>query len=228
MTLDALDAIATARAIRRYRSDPISDEVMSSILFAATRAPSGSNRQPARFVVLRDGQRAVAAKALLGATFRAGWSAKQVHDGYGAGTGVDESSPKARMARTMAHYVEQFETTPVVVLACLMRYRTANPYEGASIYPACQNLLLAARAHGVGGVLTMWHHGCEAELRTLLDIPDEAALSACITLGYPQGSFGPVRRRPLRDVVFDDGWGQSAPWALDAPDSRFTHWKDPS
>jgi nitroreductase len=219
--LDALEAIATTRAVRRYRSDPISDEVLSSILFAATRAPSGSNRQPARFVVLRNGERAVAAKALLGETFRAGWQTKETNDGYATGSGALDTSPKARMARAMAHYVEHIESTPVVVLACLVRYRPA-------IYPACQNLLLAARTHGVGGVLTMWHQGCEVQLRTLLDIPDEAALSACITLGYPQGAHGPVRRRPLGDVVFDDGWGQGAPWAVDPPDARFTKWKEAS
>jgi hypothetical protein len=75
-------------------------------------------------------------------------------------------------------------------------------------------------------VLTMWHHGCETDLRALLGIPDDVALSACITLGYPEGTHGPVRRRPLRNVVFDGEWGHEAPWAHDPPDARFTQWKD--
>ena len=125
----------------------------------------------------------------------------------------------------MQHYVDHFEEIPVVVLVGLVRYRSANPYEGASVYPACQNLLLAARALGYGGALTMWHQGVEADLREILDVPEEVALSACITLGRPQGSHGPVRRRPIRDLVFDDRWGQEAEWAHDPDGTEFTVWK---
>ena len=114
---------------------------------------------------------------------------------------------------------------PVVVLVCLQRYRDANPYEGASVYPACQNLLLAARALGWGGALTMWHLAVEEELRTLLGIPDTVAVSACITLGRPAGGHGPVRRRPLADVVFDDAWGVGAPWADDPDGTAHTNWR---
>ena len=62
----------------------------------------------------------------------------------------------------------------------------------------------------------------EDELRALLGIPDGTALSATITLGRPQGHHGPVRRRPLRELVYDDSWGESAAWAVDPPDARFT------
>jgi nitroreductase len=98
------------------------------------------------------------------------------------------------------------------VLVCLQRYRTPSPYEGASVYPACQNLLLAARALGYGGALTMWHLGVEAELRDLLGIPDGVALSACITLGVPEGRHGPVKRKPLAEIVYDEAWGDTADW----------------
>jgi nitroreductase len=80
------------------------------------------------------------------------------------------------------------------------------------VYPACQNLLLAARALGYGGALTMWHLGVEAELRTLLDVPATVALSACITLGVPAGHHGPVKRKPIADLVYDDTWGGPADW----------------
>jgi nitroreductase len=116
----------------------------------------------------------------------------------------------------MQHYVEHFEQVPVVVLVCLDRYRPENSMEGASVYPACQNLLLAARALGYGGALTMWHLGVEDELRALLHIPDHVALSACITLGVPQGRHGPLKRKPLTEVTFDDEWGRTASWASDA------------
>lgn len=212
---DLLTGLATTRAIRRYCDEPIPDDHLSQILWAATRAPSGSNRQPFRFLVLRDGERARAAKALLGDAFRAGWAAKVAHDGYRDGSGASPTSPKARMAATMQHYVDHIERVPVVVLACLVRHRPPSPAEGASIYPACQNLLLAARALGYGGALTMWHVAVEPQLRELLGIPDGVAISAVITLGVPSGRHGPVRRRPIGELVFDDVWGSSAPWARD-------------
>ena len=219
-SIELLAGLASTRTIRRYTSDPIPPQDLSTILWHATRAPSGSNRQPVRYLTLVDGPRAVRAKSLLGDSFRRGWSAKVRQDGYDSGSGLDSDSPKARQARAMQEYVDNVEHVPVVVLICLVRYRDANPYEGASVYPACQNLLLAARALGYGGALTMWHQGVEAELRVLLDIPDDAALSACITLGKPRGSHGPVRRKPLSDVVFDDGWGVQARWAHDPEGTR--------
>jgi nitroreductase len=93
---------------------------------------------------------------------------------------------------------------------------------GGSVYPACQNLLLAARALGYGGVLTMWHYFVEDDLRTLLELPDDIAIAATIALGRPEGQHGPVRRRPLAEVVFDDAWSQQAAWASDPPGTRFT------
>ena len=197
-----LEGLATTRAIRRYTDEPIPEGDLAAILWHAGRAPSGSNRQPFRFLVLRNGPNARAAKALLGSAFRSGWSAKREADGY----------RRSRFAESMQRYVDRFEETPVVVLVCLERYRKPSPYEGASVYPACQNLLLAARALGYGGALTMWHLGVEAELRDLLDIPDGVALSACITLGVPEGHHGPVQRRPLVDIAFDDAWGATAHW----------------
>lgn len=215
-----LEGIATTRTIRRYTDDPVSDNDLARILFAASRAPSGSNRQPFRFLVLRHGDRAHAVKRLLGEAFRDGWATKTKSDGYDRGSALDGDSPKARQAATMRHYVENFESIPVVILVCLVRYRDATPYEGASVYPACQNLLLAARALGYGGALTMWHLGVETELRELLEIPGEVALSACITLGRPVGSHGPVRRRPLSEVVFDGDWNTPALWAVEPENSR--------
>lgn len=212
-----LDGLATTRAIRRYRDEPIPESALRDMLFAATRAPSGSNRQPFRFMVFTDGDRAAAVKGLIGDGARRLWAAKRRSDGYDEGSGSDDTSPKARMARTMQDYVDRFDTVPVLVLACLVRYREPSPTEGASVYPACQNLLLAARALGYGGVLTGFQGLVEEELRSLLDLPDEVALSATITLGRPAGAHGPVRRRPMGELVFGDTWGVGAPWAHDPP-----------
>lgn len=220
--ISLLDGLATTRAIRRYAPDPIPEADLATILWHASRAPSGSNRQPFRFLVLRDGPAAVEAKALLGRSFREMWATKRSDDGYEAGSGTDDSSPKARMGRAMQHFVDHFEATPVVVLPCLIRYRAPYPSEGASIYPACQNLLLAARALGYGGVMTVWHAFVEDELRSLLGIPEHVAIAATIPLGRPVGHHGPVRRRPIGELVYEDRWEAPAPWAVDPEGTQFT------
>jgi nitroreductase len=132
-TVGLLEGLATTRAIRRYLPEPVPEDVLRDVLFSATRAPSGSNRQPFRFIVLRDGVVAGRAKALMGDVARRMWRAKEEHDGYHRGSGADEHSPKARMARVMAEYVEHFEQAPVVVLACMLRYRTVASSEGGSL-----------------------------------------------------------------------------------------------
>jgi len=216
------EGLCTTRAIRRYRPEPVPDRALRDILFAATRAPSGSNRQPFRFIVLTDGPRAREAKEILATGARQVWDVKKTTDRYDQGSGHESSSPKARMARTMQEYVDHLGEVPVLILACLVRHRRPNPVEGASIYPACQNLLLAARALGYGGVMTSWNLPVDRQLRQLLDIPDDVLVAAAITLGRPRGSHGPVRRRPLDELVFLDRWEGPAPFAVDPPGTRFT------
>jgi nitroreductase len=214
-----MDGLSSTRAIRRYTDEPIPDQVLRDIFFAATRAPSGSNRQPFRFLVLRDGPTAVAAKRLIANGARAVWSAKQQRDGYTQGSGARSGSPKARMAATMQQYVDSFASVPVLILPCLNRYREPEYTEGANVYPACQNLLLAARGYGYGGVMTMFHKDVEPELRALLSIPESTAISATITLGRP-ADHGPMRRADP-ELVYRRPRGQSAPWAVDPPGTTF-------
>lgn len=215
--------LLTTRAIRRYRHEPIPDEVLRDILFAATRAPSGSNRQPFRFMVLTDGPVAAEAKRLIGEGGRRFWAAKRAADGYDTGSGLRPDSPKARMARTMQRYVDTYESVPVLILACYVRYRgAARPTDGASVYPACQNLLLAARALGYGGVMTEWQQAADTELRALLHIPEGVELMAAITLGRPEGRHGPVRRRPLGELVYEEHWGEVPEWAVDPTGTAYT------
>ena len=217
------DGLLTTRAIRRYADEKIPDVALRDILFAATRAPSGSNRQPFRFVVLTDGPVAAEAMRLIGEGARRFWARKREADGYDTGSGVRSDSPKARMARTMQRYVDTFESVPVLILACYVRYReTRSPTDGASVYPACQNLLLAARALGYGGVMTEWQHAAEPQLRALLHVPDGVELMGTITLGRPEGHHGPVRRRPLPELVFGERWGEAPSWAADPPGTAHT------
>ncbi|WP_242666533.1 MULTISPECIES: nitroreductase family protein [Parafrankia] len=221
-TVGLLEGLTTTRAIRRYTDEPVPREVLRTILFAATRAPSGSNRQPFRFVVLTDGPKAQAAKALIGQAARRAWGGKRQADGYDRGSGGVADSPKARTARALQQFVDGFERIPVLILPCLVRYREPTPSEGASVYPACQNLLLAARALGYGGAFTGWNFAVDAELRALLGVPDGTFIAGTITLGRPAGRHGPVRRRPLAELVYEEEWGCPADWAVDPAGTRFT------
>lgn len=220
--VELLEGLCTTRAIRRYADEPVPDGVLRDILFAASRAPSGSNRQPFRFVVLTDSGKAQRAKALIKESAQAVWREKRKADQYDDRSGADAASPKARMARTMEDYVNNFHKVPVLILPCLVRYRAPTPMEGASIYPGVQNLLLAARALGYGGVITGFHGGVEAALKALLGIPAEVFISCTVTLGKPRGKHGPVRRRPIKELVYGDTWETTPAWAADPPGTRFT------
>jgi len=221
-TVGLLEGLTTTRAIRRYKDEAIPDDVLRDILFAATRAPSGSNRQPFRFLVLQDSVKAGQAKALIKQGAEAVWGTKRKADQYDQRSGVIESSPKARMARTMDAYVENFDKVPVLILPCLVRYREPTPMEGASVYPAVQNVLLAARALGYGGVITGFHGLVDTELKALLSIPEEVFIACTLTLGKPAGNHGPVRRRPMRELVYGDTWEEPPGWAIDPPGTRHT------
>ena len=200
--MDVFEAMRTNRAVRRYRDEPVDDDVLRRCLEAATWAPSGSNRQAWRFVVLRSPE----ARALLGPAYRRGWA--DMAGGYGVEKiDPDDNSPRARMGRTMQHFVNNFEEVPAYVLFCVaQRERELLLSDGASIYPAVQNFLLAARAQGLGAVMTTWYLYCEDELRALVGVPDDWLIAGLVTVGWPVGSHGPVRRRPLDEVAARDHW----------------------
>jgi len=114
----------------------------------------------------------------------------------------------------MQTYTDHFERAPVLVLPCLVRYREPSSFEGASIFPACQNLLLAARALGYGGVLTGFHFAVETELRELLGIPDDLTIVTGVTVGHPAEdpeweratSVFSQRRRAQDEVIRWNRW----------------------
>lgn len=213
------EGLATTRSIRRYSSEPVTDAQLANTLFLATRAPSGSNRQPFRFVVLRHGPQAMKVRALLAEGAAEVWDEKKAKGEFRS---KDPRSATARMVASMDRYVATFADAPVIVLPCMIRYREPQVTEGASVYPAVQNLLLGARANGLGGALTMFHGLREAEIRAELSIPEEAFIAATITIGVPAGKHGPVRRKPLDQLVYEDSWGGEVEWAVDPQGTRFT------
>lgn len=206
--MDLFEAIYTTRAMRRLKPDPIPDDVLRKILDAAIRAPSGGNSQGWRFMVVRDPElRAELGqiyKPLLGALFEPGGPYYDATQG---------DTPAARQTRRMAesakHLGEHMGEAPVIVVPCLYTGgRRTDVSSGSSIYPAVQNLMLAARAFGVGTTLTTVHRRRQDEVRALLGIPEDVETCALIPLGYPTGRWGVAKRKPVEEVVFGDTWGR--------------------
>lgn len=215
--LNLYEGLVTTRAIRRYQPDDIPESELNDLLFAATRGPSGHNTQPFRFLVLRRTPEAAEARALLGEGFVQAWAPQRQEPP------ADDTSRRARMARTMNHFVDTIADAPVIVLALVQDDLVRGDITaGASVYPACHNLLLAARALGYGGVITMWHRPVTQQLVRVLELPPDVSIVATIPLGKPVGSHGPVRRRPLQELVYENRFGEAAPWAIDPEGTRYT------
>jgi nitroreductase len=204
---DVWDTMRTARAIRRFRNEPVDDTVLAQCLQAATWAPSGGNQQPWRFVVLRSTE---AREAMAIGAARALETIQNVY--HLDRPDAQDTSPRARSTRAMFDLHDHARDVPTAVLFCV-HPQPATPalLEGASIYPAMQNFLLAARASGLGACVTGWHVDAESEFRKVIGVPDDWKLAALVVVGWPMGRHGPVRRHPIAEVAALDRWDQPHP-----------------
>jgi nitroreductase len=198
--------MSTARTIRRFTDEPVDDRTLARCLQAATWAPNGANAQGWRFIVLRSPElRAVVAVAAARAL-------EVIEPVYGMSRPADDDD--SRRARTNRATYELHDRAGELtsVLFTQQRFSTASDLLlGGSIFPAMQNFLLAARALGLGACLTSWaSYGGEHLLREATGIPDDWMLAGHVVVGWPRGNHGPVRRRPLSEVVFLDRWDQAA------------------
>ena len=204
-TADLFEIIRTTRSMRRLKPDAVPRELIRKILEAGTCAPSGGNMQRWRFLVIRDPD----VKQRVGALYRRAWD-EIVAPRYRSGEPAPGSS-RGRFDRMLAaaeHLAHHIHEAPVWIVPCLQGEaptRTA----GSSIYPAVQNMLLAARALGLGATLTTLYLNFEKEAEAALGLPPDWHSYALIPIGYPIGRFGPVRRVALDEVVFENRWGQS-------------------
>jgi nitroreductase len=200
------EAIYSTRALRRLKPDSVPDEVLFQVLDAAIRAPSGGNAQDWRFVVIRE----PGVKAAIGGWFREAWERYQ--PGYDADPAAIDALPRHRRLplKSTAYLVDHIAGAPVIVAPCGVRGKHSTP--GGSIFPAVQNLLLAARALGLGGAITNFARAHHPDLMAMLGIPEEYEIHCLIPLGYPLDRPGPVSRRPVKRVVFMDRWEQ--PWTF--------------
>ena len=197
------EAIFSQRSIRKFRPDPISMDDLRLMLEAAVRAPSGGNRQPARFLVLNDPELI----RQFGALYREAWWAKR-RDENRPWTRREEIPPEDRGNIAAARLADEIRDAPCIVLAL-----TTGKGQASSIIPSVQNLMLAARALGIGSVPTTLHAQVLERVYALLDIPPEMEFHLCIPLGYPRGRFGPTRRLDTAEVTYLNRWGGPVPWA---------------
>jgi nitroreductase len=207
--MDLFEAMRTTRAVRRFESRDIPEDVLVEIVTAATWAPSGSNSQPWGFILVRDAARKRALRDLYLARFLVAERAYAATPGF--------TPQHARMMRKARYLAEHLDDAAALVFPCVEKRlypvifdERGEPHDPvalyASILPSVQNLLLAARAHGIGGCLTTILRFADAEVRALLAIPADVVTTVMIPLGYARDPFGPVVRRPAREAIHLDRW----------------------
>ena len=203
------EAMATQRAIRRLKPDPVDDEVILRCIELALKAPTGSNAQNWEWIVVRDPE----VKRKLARLNRIPWSV------YGrAGRIAKRDDPKMlRILDAVQWQVDHYEDIPVLVVACLRGPRLANFLPGVatayygSIYPSVQNFLLACRAEGLGAALTTLPLWSGTLARRALGLPFNVQPLAVIPVGWPRGRYGPNTRKPAESVVHFDRYGNRPP-----------------
>ena len=193
------EALYSQRAIRYLKPDPVPEETLLELVKAAIKAPSGGNSQPWKFIIIRDSE----LKRRIGEFYKRSWE-----NVYGDAASGPSLAPSVR--RSATYLAEHMHEAPALIMACIQHQGTPTTMgRGASIYPAVQNILLAARGLGLGSALTTLHKGFEDEIKELLEIPDNVETAALLPIGYMTDgtAYGPTKRWPVEDVTFRDRWG---------------------
>jgi nitroreductase len=191
------EAIFTQRSIRRFTTDSIPVEDLRLILEAAVKAPNGGNQQLARFLVVVD----PAVIREFGRLYHEAWWAKRRDEGF---PGREDLPHRYHSAAGLADAMQE---APCVIFALAMHHGSAD-----SVIPAVQNLMLAARALGIGSVPTTLHPSVMPRFRAMFDVPEDVGFHFCVPLGYPQGNFGPNARKPTSQTTFLNRWNAPVPW----------------
>ena len=215
--MDVFEALYTTRAMRRVKEDSIPDNVIKSIMDSAIRAPSGSNRQDWKFLVVTDKK----TREELADIYRETWdyyvkSFYNDSEDLGASSlkNKDEIETVKRISNSASWLAENYHKVPLLVLAF-----SRNDPTGSSIYPAIWNLMLAARGHGVGTCLTTVMNFKTEDVYKVLNVPSDKGwtLNATITAGYPLGKWGVAARKPVEEVTYLNKWGESPDWNITEP-----------
>ncbi len=196
------EAMYTQRALRSFKPDPVPQELIRKVIEAATKAPSGSNAQDWRFIIIRD----QLIKGKIGELYKQAWAS--VFEARAAPPGQLEP----RIRSSASHLADHIGEVPVLVLVCVQHHGGPTRMErGASIYPAVQNFLLAARGLGLASVLTTLHKRYEDQVKQVLGIPQNVETAALLPLGWPAEGvrYGPNKRKPIGEVTYYDRWGKT-------------------
>ena len=202
-----VEAMLTQRAVRRVKPDPVDDRTVLRCIELALEAPTASNGQNWEFIVVKDH----ATKASLAAQYRRVW---EVTRAFSRRSKTDLET--ARILRSVQWQVDHFEEIPVTVVCCLrggprvpflpMPPIAVSSHYG-SVYPSVQNLLLAARAVGLGGALITLPLWSNTVARRVLKLPLHVEPCCIVTLGWPLGRYGPKARKPVGEAVHLDRFG---------------------
>jgi nitroreductase len=200
------EAMYTCRAMRRLHPDPVPDELILRIVDAANQAASGRNTQRARWIVVRDG---VQKRRIAELNRRASEESVRTLATRAEALPHHDAGKRRRMWQAVLWQTEHLHEVPVILVACAVLDSLdddANRF-ASSIWPGIQNLLLAARAIGLGAVPTTYALRYRDELEAALGLPADVKAQAIIPVGYPMGNFGPVSRRPVDEIVMYERWG---------------------
>lgn len=213
--MDFTDVVSTAWTNRRFTNAPVPDDVLARAIDAARYAPQGGNRQPVRFVVVRD----QAKRTQLKDWYLQPWKA-YLDAAERGGVRVGGEGKEARLLARADHFAEHMDEIPVHVVVCAelaglhptdLESGRLSIVGGGSVYPAVQNFLLGCRNEGLGAALTTLLCAFEAQVKELLAIPDGIITAAMIPVGWPAEPFPKtLLRRPLAEIAFAESYGTPA------------------
>jgi nitroreductase len=196
------EVMFSQRAIRKLKPDPISDEDIKTILDSASKAPNGANQQPCRFLVIKDRNKI----SEFGKLYHEAWWAKRWDEHQW--TKREDIPKEDKTHHASMQLADEMKNAPLVILVF-----STVPNKANSIFPAVQNLLLSARALGIGSTLTALHAKVMDRVYDTFKIPKNMELHCCIPLGYPRGKFGPTQRKPTAETTYYNEWNSPPPWA---------------
>lgn len=203
----------TSRSLRRFKPDPVPQDVAFQLIDAAIRAPTGHNSQDWRFVLVTDPD----VKRTMQAWSERAWTiAFSRYADPDTGQAALDALPRTQRlsiqsVKDLAHTLAD---VPLIVVVCGLKGKHSSP--GGSHFPAIQNMLLAARALGLGG--SIFNLAMAGDIHELLEIPENNEVYACVPIGYPTDKHGPLSRKPVKKVAYAERFGHPWPFAAEQPD----------
>jgi len=196
------EVMFTQRSVRKFRPDPVPVEDIRLILEAAVKAPNGANKQIGRFLVVNDRGKIRDFAKLY---HEAWWAKRRDERGW---IRPEDIPPEEKSYRSAMVLADEIKDVPCIIFAFTMGQGGAS-----SVIPACQNLMLAAHALGIGSIPTTLHPQVMDRFHAMFDVPKDMTFHFCIPLGYAAVKYGPSRRKPIAETTSWNGWAGAVPWS---------------